>query len=171
MAAKKRIRRPHFLNCCVCDNSKLNLFSEIDGKIYWQCKYCLVIFLDNEFKLSPLEEKYRYQQHNNGIHDEDYRFFLSKLFRPLKGKLKKGSKGLDYGGGPGPALAEMFIEEGFHVDLYDPFFFKDELVFSKELKGSRVVAVFDKNKKKNKEFSLLFKCKPAKSLKDFFSRD
>ena len=132
MAAKKRIRRPHFLNCCVCDNSQLNLFSEIDGKIYWQCAHCLVVFLDYKFKLSPLEEKYRYQQHNNGIHDEDYRFFLSKLFRPLKGKLKKGSKGLDYGCGPGPALAEMFKEEGFHVDLYDPFFFKDELVFSKE---------------------------------------
>ena len=57
MAAKKRIRRPHFLNCCVCDNSQLNLFSEIDGKIYWQCKYCLVIFLDNELD----EEKIKAQ--------------------------------------------------------------------------------------------------------------
>ena len=44
-------------------------------------------------------------------------------------------------------------------------------VFSKELKGARVVAVFDNNIKKNKEFSLLFKCKPTKSLKDFFSRN
>ena len=44
-------------------------------------------------------------------------------------------------------------------------------VFSKELTTAKVVAVFDKNKKKNKKFSSLFKCKPAKSLKDFLRRD
>ena len=43
-------------------------------------------------------------------------------------------------------------------------------VFSKELKGGKVVAVFDKNKKKNKKFALLFDCKLAKNLKDFFSK-
>ena len=90
----------------------------------------MVIFLDPKFRLSSSEEKYRYQQHNNGIYDEKYRLFLSKLYKPLKGRLKQGSRGLDFGCGPGPALAEMFKEDGFHVDLYDPFFFKDESVFS-----------------------------------------
>ena len=90
----------------------------------------MVIFLDPKFRLSPSEEKYRYQQHNNGIYDEKYRLFLSKLYKPLKGRLKQGSRGLDFGCGPGPALAQMFKEDGFHVDLYDPFFFKDESIFS-----------------------------------------
>ena len=57
--------------------------------------------------------------------------FLSKLFKPLQGKLKDGAKGLDFGCGPGPALAEMFKEEGRQVDLYDPFFFHNEKVFKK----------------------------------------
>jgi len=121
------------VNCCVCDIASVNLFSEVDGKTYWQCEHCLVVFLDNKFKLNPSDEKYRYQQHNNDIYDKDYRIFLSKLLQPLKSKLKNGSKGLDYGCGPGPALAEMFKEEGFHMDLFDPFFFKDELVFSKNM--------------------------------------
>ena len=43
-------------------------------------------------------------------------------------------------------------------------------VFSKELKGGKVAAVFDKNKKKNKKFALLFDCKLTKNLKDFFSK-
>jgi len=119
------------VNCCVCESSSLDLFLEVDEKIYWQCENCLVIFLDPKFLLSPAEEKYRYEQHNNDIHDEDYRLFLSKLFKHLKRRLKEGSRGLDFGCGPGPALAEMFKEDGFYMDLYDPFFFKDNLVFSK----------------------------------------
>ena len=91
----------------------------------------MVIFLDPKFRLSPSEEKYRYQQHNNGVHDEDYRLFLSKLFKPLRARLEEGSRGLDFGCGPGPALAEMLKEDGFYMDLYDPFFFKEILVFSK----------------------------------------
>ena len=30
--------------------------------------------------------------------------------------------GLDYGAGPGPALARMFEEGGYTMSLYDPFF-------------------------------------------------
>ena len=118
------------MSCCVCESPLVGLFLEVEEKTYWQCKDCMVIFLDPKFRLSPSEEKYRYQQHNNDIYDEKYRLFLSKLYKPLKGRLKQGSRGLDFGCGPGPALAEMFKEDGFHVDLYDPFFFKDESVFS-----------------------------------------
>ena len=118
------------MSCCVCESPLVDLFLEVEEKTYWQCKDCMVIFLDPKFRLSPSEEKYRYQQHNNDIYDEKYRLFLSKLYKPLKERLKQGSRGLDFGCGPGPALAEMFKEDGFHVDLYDPFFFKDESVFS-----------------------------------------
>ena len=42
-------------------------------------------------------------------------------------------------------------------------------VFENELKNSKVVSVFDKNKKKNKKYSKLFNVKKNKSLKDFLS--
>lgn len=42
-------------------------------------------------------------------------------------------------------------------------------VFKNELKNSKVVSVFDKNKKKNEKYSKLFSVKKNKSLKDFFS--
>lgn len=120
------------MNCLVCDSTSINLFLEIDDKIYWKCDNCLVIFLDPKFRLNPLDEKHRYQQHNNDIHDKDYRLFLSKLLNPLKLKLQPEARGLDFGCGPGPALAEMLKEEGFIMDVYDPFFFKDDLIFSKK---------------------------------------
>ena len=33
--------------------------------------------------------------------------------------------GLDFGAGPGPALAAMMSEDGFDVAIYDPFFQPD----------------------------------------------
>ena len=36
--------------------------------------------------------------------------------------LAPGAKGLDFGAGPGPALAMMMGEEGFNIHLYDPIF-------------------------------------------------
>ena len=97
------------MNCLVCDAPSINLFLNVDDKIYWKCDHCLVVFLDPKFRLSLSEEKNRYQQHNNDIHDKDYRLFLSKLFNPLKLKLQPESKGLDFGCGPGPALSLIHI--------------------------------------------------------------
>ena len=44
-------------------------------------------------------------------------------------------------------------------------------VFSKELKHSRVSAVFDRNKKKNKKFSKLFNCKLNRTIENFLNSD
>ena len=119
------------MNCLVCEYPAVKLILEEDEKIYWKCRNCLFISLDPKFRLSSSEEKDRYKQHNNDIYDANYRLFLSKLFKPLQGKLQDGAKGLDFGCGPGPALAEMFKEAGYQVDLYDPFFFNNEIVFKK----------------------------------------
>ena len=119
------------MNCLICNKPSALRFLTVDDKTYWKCEQCLLVFLDPKFRLSPSEERFRYQQHNNDIHDEYYRLFLSKLFNPIKENLKSGVRGLDFGCGPGPALVEMFKEENFQMDLYDPFFFKDDLVFSK----------------------------------------
>ena len=119
------------MNCLVCEDPAVKLILEEDEKIYWKCRNCLFISLDPKFRLSSSEEKDRYKQHNNDIYDVNYRLFLSKLFKPLQGKLQDGAKGLDFGCGPGPALAEMFKEAGYQVDLYDPFFFNNEIVFKK----------------------------------------
>ena len=44
-------------------------------------------------------------------------------------------------------------------------------VFKKEVKGANIVSVYDKNKKKNSEFSKYFKIKESKSFKDFLKKN
>ena len=112
--------------CPICSGTNVFSFQLIGSIEYFRCKTCPGLFTDPESRLSPQEEKERYSLHNNDVEDSEYRKFLSKLYDPLIKKLKKESRGLDYGCGPGPALASMLREEGFSVDIYDPYFFPDE---------------------------------------------
>jgi methylase of polypeptide subunit release factors len=89
----------------------------------------LPYFLDNKNYLSSKDERIRYEQHQNFVDDEKYIQFLSKLFFPLKEKLSNHKEGLDFGCGPGPALAKMFNDEGYIMDVYDPYFFPMKLFF------------------------------------------
>lgn len=82
------------MNCLICNETSALRFLTVDDKTYWKCEQCLLVFLDPKFRLSPSEERFRYQQHNNDIHDEYYRLFLSKLFNPIKENLKSGVRGL-----------------------------------------------------------------------------
>lgn len=117
--------------CIVCKSDSVENFKVIDSKAYWKCNCCLAKFLDKSHYPDPTLEKNRYLEHQNRIDDEAYRNFLARLANPLKMKLKENDKGLDFGCGHGPALADMLRSDGFTMDLYDPFFFPDESVFSK----------------------------------------
>lgn len=68
------------------------------------------------------QEKAIYDLHDNDPDDLGYRRFLSKLIEPLLARLAPDSQGLEFGCGPGPALARMLEEKGLAVTLYDPYF-------------------------------------------------
>ncbi len=76
-----------------------------------------------EQRVSIDDEHAWYRLHRNDPDDKDYRRFLSKLADPLLERLPPRAKGLDYGCGPGPALACILREAGHHVQLFDPLFF------------------------------------------------
>ena len=82
-------------------------------------------FLDPAQHPTPEVERAHYAHHRNDPDDPRYRQFLSKLAGPLLARLAPGACGLDYGCGPGPALAAMLTEAGHHMALYDPAFAPD----------------------------------------------
>jgi SAM-dependent methyltransferase len=111
--------------CIVCDNPSTEFFAVVDGNCYRRCTACRAIFLIPEQRLPINEEHVCYYHHRNDPADLAYRRFLSKLADPLLARLGPRSKGLDYGCGPGPALAAMLQEAGHRVNLFDPLFFPD----------------------------------------------
>jgi SAM-dependent methyltransferase len=118
--------------CNLCRSNAAASFETTDNKIYWSCTFCGCKYLDKSFFIDLQEEEKRYLEHNNDVKDKEYRKFLSKLFHPFKEKIHHGCDGLDFGCGTGPALADMLIEEGFKVSLYDPFFYPEKDVLSKQ---------------------------------------
>jgi SAM-dependent methyltransferase len=120
----------HSLICPVC-GAAAKAFIEITDNRYWRCPACEATFLDPAQFLSRDLEKSRYLLHENDPDDEQYRRFLNRLAAPLLERLPPSQEGLDYGCGPGPALARMMEEAGYVMAVYDPFFFPDRKVLDR----------------------------------------
>ncbi|SEL58633.1 Methyltransferase domain-containing protein [Roseovarius azorensis] len=111
--------------CPVCRAAGPRHFGRFDGRAYWRCDRCEATGLDPAHFPDKAQEHAHYLHHENQIHDPGYRRFLSRLADPLLPLLTAGMRGLDYGCGPGPALAAMLTEAGYRMALYDPFFHPD----------------------------------------------
>ena len=111
--------------CPVCRSPDTGPLLSVDGRDYGSCPQCEARFLAPAQRPSQAEERAHYGHHNNDPADPRYRRFLAKLADPLLARLPGPSSGLDFGCGPGPALAAMLREAGHAVVLYDPFFAPD----------------------------------------------
>jgi SAM-dependent methyltransferase len=103
----------------------LRRFTTIQDKRYWRCGCCQATLLDSAHFLSREAELAHYRHHENHVDDPRYRTFLGRLAQPLLDVLPPIATGLDYGCGPGPALAAMLGEAGHEMRVFDPFFFPD----------------------------------------------
>lgn len=92
---------------------------------YWRCQHCEATFVDPSQLPDRSVEHAQYRLHCNEVEDKGYRKFLMRMASPLLERLPAGLSGLDYGCGPGPALAAMLTEAGHRMAVYDPLFFDD----------------------------------------------
>lgn len=117
--------------CPVCRAPSVPFHAAADGRDYRRCSGCAATFLRAAQLPAAAAEYAHYLLHDNDPADNRYRQFLEPLARPLLARLPPGRSGLDYGCGPGPALACMLREAGHDVALYDPFFHDDPGVLAR----------------------------------------
>lgn len=125
------LRRAVVPPCPVC-SGLAERFVSLDRRDYLRCTMCQARFLHPAHLPKPSVERACYQLHENDVDDPGYRRFLSRLVDPLLDRLAPGSFGLDYGCGPGPALAAMLREAGHGMALFDPLFAPDPAPLSDE---------------------------------------
>ena len=101
-------------------------------------------------------EKARYDQHRNNPKDPGYQAFLNRLATPLLARVSPGTHGLDFGCGPGPALAQILRRSGMEVDLYDAFYAYDESVWSRQYDFITATEVIEHLHNPSNEFDRLF---------------
>lgn len=111
--------------CPVCRIGQTAPLMTVDTRRYRACPRCEARYLDPADHPTPEAERAEYRLHRNEPDDPRYRAFLARLATPLLAVLAPGARGLDFGCGPGPALAAMLHEAGHAMALYDPLFFPD----------------------------------------------
>lgn len=112
--------------CPLCGSGGASLLhtgeASLGARPFLLCPGCDLVFVPKRFILSEEDQIARYLTHENEVDDPGYRDFLGRLYYSLRPHLTPGAEGLDYGAGPGPALAAMMREDGFTVTTYDPYF-------------------------------------------------
>lgn len=111
--------------CPLCGSGRTRHVARVQERAYHGCDDCRLTFMDPADRPDPVTERARYETHENDPADPRYRAFLDRLREPLMARLAAGAEGLDYGSGPGPALAPMLEEAGFAMTIYDPLFAPD----------------------------------------------
>lgn len=122
---------PLIPTCPLCHSRPAEDFHTDKLRRYFRCTQCALVFADPATLLLPAEEKAIYDHHENSPHDVHYRGFLDRLAKPLAERLgNQPLQGLDFGCGPGPALAIMLAEQGYHMAIYDPYYAPDQNVLA-----------------------------------------
>lgn len=116
------------LPCPLCTGNATDFYRD-RRRPYHRCEDCRLVFVPPDCYLDAGDEKAEYDLHRNQVDDPGYRRFLSRLAAPLLDRLPPLSEGLDFGCGPGPALAAMLEEAGHRVALFDLFYRADASVW------------------------------------------
>jgi SAM-dependent methyltransferase len=111
--------------CPVCRGARVAAFGTFEARGYWRCDGCGARGLNPAHHPDARTERGHYDLHDNRVDDPGYRRFLGRLAVPLLARLDRGAAGLDYGCGPGPALAAMLREAGHEMAVHDPFYAPD----------------------------------------------
>lgn len=145
--------------CPLCDNPGTELYHKDNTREYYCCSRCMLVFVPSRYHLSTVDEKAVYDLHENNPEDPGYRKFLSRLTTPLLERLPSNCQGLDFGCGPGPAIAKLLLEHPekvTRVQCFDPHYCNELSLLDSSYDFICATEVVEHLRQPKKEFDLLF---------------
>jgi hypothetical protein len=142
--------------CPLCGGMESTFFHRDKRREYQRCGCCQLVYVPAQYFPDRAREKAEYDLHTNSPEDVGYRKFLSRLGDPLCDRLPTGSRGLDFGCGPGPTLSVMLTEAGHDVALYDPFYAADTSTLTGQYDFITATEVVEHLQRPGKELALLW---------------
>jgi SAM-dependent methyltransferase len=142
--------------CPLCLADGVTPYHEDKKRQYLQCTVCKLIFVPAVSHVTCEREKQEYELHDNNCDDEGYLKFLSRFTTPFLKRLGHAKKGLDFGCGPAPAVANLLRQHGHEVALFDPFYMDNPRVLELPYDFVSSTEVVEHFRRPGKEFELLF---------------
>lgn len=146
----------HIVERCPLCGGDCSLYHEDAVRQYHRCVVCKLVFVPQKFHVSSKKEREEYDLHENNCEDEGYLQFLSRFSDPFVEIIGSQKCGLDYGCGPGPALAGLIEQHGHRVVLYDPLYKNDRTVLNKKYDFITATEVVEHFRAPAQEFKQLF---------------
>lgn len=141
--------------CLLCHSESTASFFEGKSNSFHSCSSCGSVFRHPSNFISSSEEKARYLTHNNDVNDPRYRQFVSPITEKVMEDFNSASFGLDFGAGTGPVITRILSENGFNLNLYDPYFHPDKNVLNESYDYIVCCEVIEHFKRPYTEFQLL----------------
>ena len=146
------------IGCPLCKGPDGYRFLQDDVRDFYQCAECRLVYVPPEQFLSAEAEKKRYDLHQNSADSSGYQAYLSRLVKPMLERLLPASSGLDFGCGPEPVLAGLFMKAGHAVVTYDIFYQYDDTVFSGRYDFIAASEVVEHLRDPGQELERLWRC-------------
>ena len=109
--------------CKICQASTRSIKDVKKELIYYRCSGCGFISLDDRYILNEIDEKCKYDQHNNSLENEGYvQMFENFIDLSIAPYLKNIKTALDFGSGPEPVFSKLLERRGLEVDIYDLYY-------------------------------------------------
>jgi 2-polyprenyl-3-methyl-5-hydroxy-6-metoxy-1,4-benzoquinol methylase len=120
------------IDCPLCQSIQTQEYSRDKSRQFLQCVDCGLVFVAREQLITNLEEKERYEAHQNSEDDPRYVDYLQKFLNTLLPELKSKDVGLDFGCGRTTLLSSLFSKQQFVMKSFDLYFFPDEQILNEQ---------------------------------------
>jgi len=109
--------------CKICDETTITIEDVKKKLFYYRCSSCGFVYLDDNHQVNSIEEKSKYDQHNNSLENEGYvQMFEDFIDLSIAPYLKNIKKVLDFGSGPEPVFSKLLERRGLEVEIYDLYY-------------------------------------------------
>jgi SAM-dependent methyltransferase len=111
------------------------------------------------------QEKNRYLEHHNEVDDKRFQQFVSPITQRVIASHQPYELGMDFGAGHAPVITHVLQQQGFNIEPFDPLFFNDTTLLSKQYDYICSCEVIEHFHQPAESFALLKKClKPGGQL-------
>lgn len=118
--------------CPLCQSRNQLEFARDKSRVYLKCLVCNLIFVPRNQLVSNIEEKKRYDAHQNSEEDLEYQNYLKELLQVILPHLNDYKLGFDFGCGRTKLLGSLLNQLQFSVASYDLYFFPDPILLEQK---------------------------------------